>query len=487
MIGCSLFDWANPVVTTDAGDASDASGDVISDGPFPTDGGAWTCESVTADPDIKQALPPIVAVDMPQNTTVVSVASTDDLQQKINAAKPGDILELEAGATFTGPFSLRPFSGTGWIIIRTATPDTDFAMPGTRVSPALAPKMAKLTAPSSAVVTLLNGTGGYRMIGLEIEASTGPTVDLTAGGVHDMILDRVYLHGAGLVLHGQGVALIDSYLSGATLSYSIRINGGGPFRVTNDAIDSPASHVQIESGSGIEICQNVMTSDSGSNTYNFQINDASAVLIAGNLLSSLGTTLLLQQGVQSDVTVAYNRTTHANEYLFLTDGMTNVVVHDNLFDSSDPVGNEIRLFGSPSNPITLKIDHNTFTTGLGSLLALSSSSGTFATSFVYTNNFAPFGQYGVLANGGDAGAASGTAGLDGYLGAYTFTANAIWGNPGAKSSYPTGNLFPANEQAVGFATDWSLTSSSAYKGAASDGKDIGADIATVTAATKNVP
>src|SRR4051794_7159511 len=95
-VGCALFDWATSV-STDAGDASDAGLDAPLDG----DAGSpvWTCESLTSDPDIQQKLPAIVPIDLPPNTHVVSVAASDDLQQKINAAKPGDVLELEAGAT----------------------------------------------------------------------------------------------------------------------------------------------------------------------------------------------------------------------------------------------------------------------------------------------------------------------------------------------------------------------------------------------------
>jgi len=485
MLGCSLFDWATPFVKV--GDA----GDAVSDSPIVTDGGdagtAWTCESITSDPDIKQKLPAIVPVDLPPNANVVSVAASDDLQQKINAAKPGDVLELEVGATFAGPFTLPAFTASGWIVIRTATPDAQLAMPGTRVSPALAPKMAKLTSSSSPVIALANGAGSYRIIGLEIESTTGTTVDMGSGGTHDVILDRVYAHGGGMMLQGQRVALIDSYSSGASVNnYAVTINGSGPVRITNDKLDSPGAHIWIEQGSDVEICQNAMTSSSGSNTANVHMTNASTVLIAGNVLDTIGITMSCTQGQQQDVTLAYNHTTHAVEYMYLSDKTTNVVVHDNLFDSSDTPVNDVRLFGSSSQPVaSFKLDHNTFTSASDKFLYLNSP-GPFGTNVILTNNIAPYGNYGVFGNGGSV-SASGTAALDNYIGSYTYAYNALWGNPGAASSYPPNNFFPGSAQEMAFAADWSLTSSSPYKAKASDGKDIGADITTLTAATMNVP
>jgi hypothetical protein len=479
MLGCSLVDWAEH-----GGNASDAGTDVTSDVTNDApDGGAWSCESITPDPDIQQTLPTIFATDLPPNNHVVPVAASDDLQSKINAAMPGDVLELEAGATFTGPFTLPPFSGAGAIVIRTATPDAELAMPGARVSPALAPKMAKLTA-GAKVVSMLNGAGGYRLIGLEIECTgTGPAVDLGASDVHDVIFDRIYAHGGSVAVEGQRVALIDSYVSGATSNWALWVAGAGPTRITNDDIESPQGDVSIAQASNVEICQNAMTA-ADPNYGSFQLQgDASNVLIGANVLATTSGSFMLDEGTQENVTIAYNHTTLLGSGILLGDPMTNVVIHDNLFDSSQALNADVMRFYVASPTANVKVDHNTFTTGLESLLQLTQ---TDAQNFVFTNNFAPYGQYGVLGSGGDAGSATGTAALSTYLGSYTFGHNAIWGAETEQPSYPPNNFFPAYEQAVGFAPDWSLLSTSPYKGMASDGKDIGADIATLTAATMNV-
>jgi hypothetical protein len=473
LVRCSLFDRAV------AGDASS-----------PNDAGAWTCQSVGADPNIQQTVPSLVSTDMPPNTNVVPVAASDDLQQKIAAALPGDVLELEAGATFTGPFKLPAFNGAGWIVIRTATADATFVPRGTRVSPTDAPKMAKLVAPSSAVVTMANGAGSYRLVGLEIAPATqAAPVDLSGGGVHDVILDRVYTHGGGVVVPGQNIAIVDSYLSGAaTNGWAVTIPGAGPLTMINDMVDSPTGHVWIESGSGFVFCRNEMISDGGAYPANFSINGAGNVLVAGSVLSSTGPTLQIQQGNAStaNITMAYNRSTRSGAFLQISGPMTNVVVHDNLFDSTPPLGGiTVRLLSNTNGSSNVKVDHNTFTSGTQELIEIGQQSDAVA-SFVFTNNFGPYGSNGVIGSGGDAGGGGGTTALVNYTSSYTFTNNAIWGAPSARPPFPPGNFFPSNEQAVGFDTDWSLLSSSTYKGAGSDGRDVGADIPTLAAATANV-
>ena len=49
----------------------------------------------------------------------VQVAAGGNLQAALDSAVAGDIIELQAGATFTGNFVLAQKSGTGYITIRT--------------------------------------------------------------------------------------------------------------------------------------------------------------------------------------------------------------------------------------------------------------------------------------------------------------------------------------------------------------------------------
>src|SRR5215510_3890325 len=43
---------------------------------------------------------------VPPTGATITVASGGDFQAALNAAQPGDVITLQAGATFTGPFTL---------------------------------------------------------------------------------------------------------------------------------------------------------------------------------------------------------------------------------------------------------------------------------------------------------------------------------------------------------------------------------------------
>ncbi|MBI4014154.1 MAG: hypothetical protein HY359_17685, partial [Candidatus Rokubacteria bacterium] len=71
---------------------------------------------------------------------VINVSAGGDLQAALNQAQPGDVVQLQAGATFTGNFALPYKSGTGWIYIQSSAL-ASLPPAGTRVSPAQAPLM----------------------------------------------------------------------------------------------------------------------------------------------------------------------------------------------------------------------------------------------------------------------------------------------------------------------------------------------------------
>lgn len=85
--------------------------------------------------------------------------------------------------------------------------------------------------------------------------------------------------------------------------------------------------------------------------------------------------------------------------------------------------------------------------------------------------------------------------LNACFGNYTFSSNTLIGVPSRfpAASWPSGNTMAADGNSVGFVNfnsgnggDYHLKSGSAFKGAASDGKDMGADIDAITAATAGV-
>ena len=98
----------------------------------------------------------------------IKVHNGDDLQAAIDAAQPGNILVLDAGATFTGNFMFPPKAGEGWIYVESAAVDS-IAAAGKRVDPSAANRMAKIQSRNSLpAIWILPGASNYRFTGLEI-------------------------------------------------------------------------------------------------------------------------------------------------------------------------------------------------------------------------------------------------------------------------------------------------------------------------------
>src|SRR5438270_11698114 len=93
----------------------------------------------------------------------VTVNAGDDLQKAINAARPGDTITLEAGASFVGPITLpNKDASTDWITIRTSTPDSALPSSTTRISPADSALLPKILSPGSGQPALLTANGAHQ-------------------------------------------------------------------------------------------------------------------------------------------------------------------------------------------------------------------------------------------------------------------------------------------------------------------------------------
>src|ERR1700681_2784091 len=78
----------------------------------------------------------------------IAVRAGGDLQRALNAAHPGDVITLEAGASSAGPFTLPAKAGSGWIVVRTSAPDSSLPPLGGRVDASYAHVMPRLMARS---------------------------------------------------------------------------------------------------------------------------------------------------------------------------------------------------------------------------------------------------------------------------------------------------------------------------------------------------
>ncbi len=197
------------------------------------------------------------------------VAAGADLQAAINAAQPGDVITLQAGATWTGNFRLPVKSGADWIIIRSSTTDANLPPAGTRVSPSYSGDMPKIvTQNSEPALDTDPGAHHYRFIGIEFAPTPeNPQVytilnfdsnqSTLAGTPYDLIVDRCYIHGTptglmrrGVTLNSASTAIIDSYISDfhereADAQAIVGWNGPGPFKIVNNYLEASGENVMF--------------------------------------------------------------------------------------------------------------------------------------------------------------------------------------------------------------------------------------------------
>jgi hypothetical protein len=172
-----------------------------------------------------------------------------------------------------------------------------------------------------------------------------------------------------------------------------------------------------------------------------------------------------------------------------TQRTNNISVVDNVFDdlTASAWGTGSRPFQLGDGPDAVTIDHNTIITTDSAIVWLyggPTTSPTPSTNVRITNNMSAHNSYGIDGSGYQPGITSITA----YLPGGTVLANVLAG--GSASRYPPGNYFPTvtawqSEFTNYAAGDYHLGSASPFKGGATDGSDLGANIDTVTAETAN--
>lgn len=481
---------------------------------------------------------------------VHAVAAGGDLQAAIDAAAPGDEIRLASGATFTGPFTLKNKTGDGWIVIRTDIADSELPPAGTRIDPSYADKLAKIVVPDNvgAAIDTEASAHHYRILGVELSPEPGAftfgVVNFGSGATsvadmpHHLILDRCYVHGdptlgsrRGVAMNSADAAVIDSWFAdfkevGADSQAIGGWSGTGPYKITNNHLEGSGENVLFGgadppiadvSPSDIEVCKNhVFKPPAWQNQdwtvkNSFELKHAHRVLIAGNVFENnwadaqVGFAILFTprnqdgsapwSGVE-DVTFTLNVIRHTGSGIAMlgTDDnnpsqpLSRVVIQNNFLDDIDESkwGGQGRVFQlvTPSEPaVGMKLDHNT-ATRTGNAFLVMGDTTVVGDGVWFTNNIVAKGDYGAFGSG----QGEGNSALDTYLTNYTFVKNALVGADSA--AYPSDNFFPATLADVGFtdsaAGDWSLTSGSTYAGAGSDGKDLGADMAAILAATTGV-
>jgi len=197
------------------------------------------------------------------------VSTSEDLQASLNAARPGDVITLQAGTVFRGNFSLpsKP-DVSGWITIRSSAIGQALPPEGVRVTPDHASAMPRLESPNSQPVLSTRAKAHhYRFEGIEFTIAADVMlnygiIQLGAGNEtdesqlpHDLVFDRCYVHGHAIADVSRGIALnsaktdiVNSYISdchglGFDTQAIASWNGPGPFNIINNYLEASGENV----------------------------------------------------------------------------------------------------------------------------------------------------------------------------------------------------------------------------------------------------
>lgn len=228
---------------------------------------------------------PLLSVELPdvsladtQSARILRLTAGDDLQQAIDQAESGDVIVLEPGATYWGPFVLKQHPGPEWITIMSADDGASTLPPkGVRVSPGDASAMAVLMSTTEAVIRAAPGAARYHFIGIQIQqgnrgvlpdhvAGTRRTITNLVELSHNtarladipqhIVFERCYLHGdeiygtrRGIVMNGAHLAVIDSHLSGFKSTEDAQAlagwDGPGPFLIQNNYLEAAGENLMF--------------------------------------------------------------------------------------------------------------------------------------------------------------------------------------------------------------------------------------------------
>lgn len=472
---------------------------------------------------------------------VWNVPAGGDLQGALNAAQAGDVIVLQAGATYIGNFTLPAKSSTSTDYITITSSGS--ALPGetTRMDPSYAPQLAKIQSPnSSPAIATVPYAHHYRLVNLEFRANfqgfgdvidfgDGSSAQNTLAGVpHDLVADRLYIHGdptygqkRGIGLNSASSTVKNSYIAsimavGQDSQAVCGWNGPGPYTVDNNYLEAAGENL-LFGGADPAIPQLVPSDITITNNYFskqlswkgsswqvknlLELKNAQRVLINGNTLeynwlaAQAGSSILFTPRNQ-DGTAPWSIVQHVqftNNVVRHVSSAFNILGRDNLQPSL--LTNDIVIrnnliydvsaakYGGTGRLLLINggqnitLDHNTvFEDGSTDLYAVSAVTG-----FTFTNNILQNNAWAIM--GDNASPGNGTIAMY-FSSGGLFQDSIIVAAPAG--SYPTGNFYPATMSGVGFMDyangNYRLSPSSSYKGAATDGTDIGADIDAINAA-----
>jgi hypothetical protein len=435
-----------------------------------------------------------------QSGAPIVVGAGADLQAALDQAQPGQVVQLQAGATFDGNFVLPVKTGNGYITVRTSTPDSQLPGANTRVDLSHEPLLPTLRSLNAGpALRTAPGAHHWRLMGLRFTGTGGGDVITLGDPVQrdrtlvpsDLILDRIMIRGdpakgqkRGIALNSASTHIRNSYIGGIRLagqeSQGIACwNGPGPFVLENNYIEAAGIGVLFGGAppaidqlvpTDIVIRRNHITRPVAWRNGNWvvknllELKNARNVQITGNLLENNWS------GGQSGFAVLFTVRAHStsapwtviehvrfeNNVVRHTGSAINILGYDDDFPSQQLRGLVIRnnLFTDVNHvawggagiflqigdePADVHVEHNTVIHS-GNIISVyggSPSKPRVVPGFRFASNIVEHNTYGIFGNG----IGSGNPAIAAYFPDGLLMGNVI---AAAKPSlYPAGNWFPS--------------------------------------------
>jgi hypothetical protein len=480
----------------------------------------------------------------------LKVAAGGDLQAALDQAQLGDTIVLEAGATYTGRFTLpNKTTGSGWIYV-VSSKLASLPAAGQRVGPNDAVNMPKIVSKAydSALVTVAN-SHHFRFAGIEFAPVAGASLyTLIVIGNADtspatlanhIVFDRCYVHGnpavndrRGIEIDGAYVGVVDSYISdfqelGTDSQALWAYNTTGPLQIRDNYIEAATENLMFGGADSrdaslvpadIEIrnnyffkplslvgshyapknllefkaAQRVLATGNTFQNNPLGAQDGFALLITprnqnGTAPWSVTTDIAITENTFINVGSGINIAGHDNNRPSLT--TARVLIRDNLMSVTGLNGADGRAFQVVAGGSDLTIDHNTIINTAAPPVSPAPDL-MMAESTPKLTNFTFTNNLATSTKFGffGSGVGEGIAALNANFSNWVFGKNVIVAAQAA--IYPAGNFFPTSVAALRFVnpgTNYSLAADSPYKSAGTDGADIGANLSALSVAMQPNP
>jgi hypothetical protein len=483
-------------------------------------------------------------VASPSSAATIRVNSGDNLQTALNAARAGDTVLLQAGASFTGNFTLPATTGTSFITVRSSTSDSQLPAAGVRMTTAYAALLPKIKAAGTlSAIKTAAGAHHWRFQFVEIVGNSSGNTDIIKLGTgsdtatsalpYQIVFDRVWIHGhatagakRGVALNGgntviQNSRITDIFKTGIETQGVAGWNGTGPFLIENNHISAAGVNVMFGGSdpkianlvpSDIIVRRNLLTK---SLTWRgpvgtkpvvknlLELKNARRVLIEGNRFEyswaqdQNGYSVLLKPtsngaapwtAVQ-DIDVRSNRFDHVGGGFIITgrDKVRGSATSRRIRITNNLLTDVSRANWGGSGAFVVCGDGTEDVTVDHNTVIhdgpVANGHGPANVRFVFTNNLSKHNQFGIYGDGYGAGFVS----LNLYFPGITMRRNVLAG--GTASKYPSDNFFPPTAEFLrnfvsASAGDYRLASSSPYNNAGTDGTDVGVNVTALDAASR---